>query len=188
VEGLLGFIPDDLKDAKDAPFVSGMPPFLGMIVSDLPPGILRGAPRHEKWTGHLYAVAPSDYNERTMATLGDSGPYRFGFRVHPSILGQVAAKTAHAFAVASLGLGGFTPFLADYIRAHKPPFDGYHIALLPNMTESEALHEISIRLERALQITVLGTAYHKVYVVRVRFFARLLAPEFIVVVGKPVSI
>jgi hypothetical protein len=84
-----------------------------------------------------------------------------------------------------LGTDSFTPFLTEYIRAHDPPFDGYHMALMINHTESGAFHEIALASALAPVFTAVGVGWRKVYVVRLRLFANLCAPDCVVVVGKP---
>ena len=177
---------EDPPVLKDIDFQPGMPAFLISVVGDHVPGILRLAPKDEPWMGRVFFATPRDFNERGMNTLGE-GTFRHRFKFHAGLFGQMIAKTAHAFAVAALGVNGFEPFLTDYIRAKEPPFDGYHLASLMAVQETEYLHEIW--LERALApiSSAIGIGVREVIIVKWRIFGQLSGPLLMAVVGKPVK-
>jgi len=169
---------------REVPFNPDMPAFLTLPVSDFPPGILRGASKDEIWTGRLFASTQSDFNQRGLKTMGE-GRFRFGFRVHAGVFGQLIAKTCHAFAIAHLGIDGFRPFLTDFVRAHEPPFDGYHLASLVMPQITEYLHEITLETALAQTATAIGITVRNVYVVKWRIFGQLSGPLLMAVVGEP---
>ena len=176
--------PDDNLVEKEIPFTPGMPPFLITFLSEEPPGILTGASRDKEWGGRVFLAMPSDFNEMGKASIG-MGEFRFGFHFHAGVFSQMIAKTAHAYAVAELGIDAFTPSLAEYCIAKEPAFDSYHIAAMFDPRPSDALHEISLGTAFARTTNVLGISTHPVYAVQFRIFAQLSAPTFIVVVGRP---
>lgn len=169
---------------KDIPFHPDMPAFLILPTNDMNPGILRGAPQDEIWSGRISVSTQADFNERGLKTMG-KGAFRFGFKMHAGVFGQLIAKTSHAFAVAHLGIDGFKPFLADFVRANDPPFDGYHLASIITPQKTEYLHEITLGTAFAQKFTVVGIALRPVYIVKWRLFGQLSSPIFVAVVGEP---
>jgi HNH endonuclease len=178
--------PDDAFVEKEISFISGMPPILVLFVTDQPPGICRDAVPNGPWSARLYAVTPSDVQERWDTSVGPID-LRFGFNLHADLVGQMIAKIAHAFAVAALGIGHFIPFLRTYICAKGAPFDGYHIASEANPYLSDAIHEIALYPSWVPNFTPIGTSWRRVYVTRIRLFSILGGPEFCAVVGEPKS-
>jgi hypothetical protein len=171
---------------KEIPFEPGMPAFLLTVVGDNPPGIMRGAPRDEGWMGRVQLSTQADFNERGMKTIGE-GSFRYGFKFHAGIFGQLIAKTSHAFAVAHLGVGGFEPFLTEFIVADEPPFDSYHLASLTYPPQSAYLHEIALQSVFVPATSIIGVGLREVYAVRWRMFGQLSGPVLIAVVGKPTN-
>lgn len=169
---------------REIPFEPGMPAFLMALVADNPPGILRGAPKNEEWLGRIQVSTQADFTERQINTGGPTS-FRYGFRFHAGLFGQLIAKTCHAFAVAHLGVNGFKPFLTDYIRAHDPPFDSYHLASLTTGPYNDYLHEISLRQKFISSSTIIGIVSQEFYLVGWRMFGQLSGPLMMAVVGRP---
>jgi hypothetical protein len=96
------------------------------------------------------------------------------------IFGRMLAKIAHAFAVAELGVSGFTPFLNDLILGkptrHTAQFVGGSFDASPKGKER---NEISISL--------LSAVHRDYYVVRLRLFADMEMPTYLVVAGEPLA-
>lgn len=147
---------------------------------------MRGAPRDEEWLGRVQIATQADFNERAMKTIG-AGRFRYGFKLHAGVYGQLIAKTCHAFAVAHLGVDGFEPFLTDYIMATQPRFDSYHLASTTFPPQTEFLHEISLQSIFVPAVSIVGVGSREVYAVRWRMFGQLSGPVFTAIVGKPVN-
>jgi len=170
------------SDLVEVPF-GGLPPIITMFKSDRPPGILIGARPDEEFPVYGTTLVPPDWNAALLAKFGGEEELQIPGRLHVGFLGQTVAKTAHAYAVACLG-ESMAPFLTDYIRERSPGLPSYYIAALPNAHPSDALHEIRLARSLAPRNTVIGPVQDKVYVVELRLFASLGAPEFLVVVGR----
>ena len=89
---------------------------------------------------------------------------------------RVLAKIAHSYAVAELGLGGFTPLLREFIRGEGGDRFRYVGGEFKPGAPGAGLHEIGF--EQGV------TGY---LVVRIRLFASLGAPVYRVVVGLPLN-
>jgi hypothetical protein len=92
---------------------------------------------------------------------------------------QFLAKTAHALAVAELGIEGFKPLLRKVIDGQFS-FNRMHYLIggFPDhLPPSDTLHEIGLERRTAAN----GKAYA---VAKIRFFANLGAPTYCVVVGE----
>jgi len=96
------------------------------------------------------------------------------------IFRRMLAKIAHSFAVAELGIASFQPLLNDFILGkparHAAQFIGGSVAPEPIGQER---NEISISLFSAV--------HRDYYVVRVRLFADLEMPTYLVVAGEPLA-
>ena len=90
-------------------------------------------------------------------------------------LSQMFAKIAHCYAVARLGLDSFTPILLDHIL--RPEGHPWHFVGggTDAPSASGALHEIGCEIDAG------GTRY---IIVRLRLFAYLGAPEYVIVTGE----
>lgn len=170
---------------QNIPFTAEMPRVFMLFTTDNGPGIARGASPEEECLTRPCSVFPPDSFERFNTTFGKNR-VQYGVTLHEGLFGQVIAKTAHAFAVATLGLNQFKPFLTDYIRAPNPYFDGYHLASRPNRLISDAIHEIELARFKVPWPTIIGTTSREVYGVRLRLFANLGTPDFLIIVGQPV--
>ena len=138
-----------------------------------PPGILVSRPQeHADMRGmwvyrlNLNPASLSKYGIQSIASAV-MNTHRFS---------QMLAKIAHSFAVARFGLHGFTPILLDHIlHTGKCPWhfvggrDG-------DPTVSNALHEI--------EHEECETVAKRFLLVRVRLFANLGAPGYVVVTGE----
>jgi hypothetical protein len=91
-------------------------------------------------------------------------------------LSQMLAKIAHSYAAARLGLDGFRPILLEHIFSDGAcPWHFIGCAQVPP-PQTDALHTIGLYEQP------LGGANH--LIVRVRLFASLGAPDYLVVVGE----
>jgi len=138
-----------------------------------PPGILARRPRdHADMRGmwiyqlNLNPLNLAKYGIQNMASAV----------MDTTRLSQMFAKIAHSYAVACLGLDSFTPMLLDHIL--RP--EGYPWHFVGGGTDapsaSGALHEIGYE-----EIDASGTRY---IIVRLRLFAYLGAPEYVIVTGR----
>jgi len=136
------------------------------------PGILLGLPPGGERTGRFQmAPAVSDFPERIRG-LGRPFNLLIGNKVDAEIFRRVLAKIGHAFAVAELGLDGFTPLLLSAINGSRPDDLPW---LVGSSTDEQDRgtgpeHEISF-----------ADLDPELVVVRVRLFARLgLSPHYVV--------
>jgi hypothetical protein len=141
-----------------------------------PPGILNNRPSNiaemeGAWFAHLTPgpLVPAGFESFASPTLDT---YKFC---------QFLAKIAHCFAVDVLG-DGFTPLLLDVIREEARSTRYDLIGGARNDDHSENLHELALIRQRAG-----GVDYA---LVRIRLFANLGAPTYLVVAGSlpPVAI
>jgi hypothetical protein len=138
-----------------------------------PPGILVGRARElgdmrQMWTYNM------NLNLKTFAKYGIQSMASAVMDTHR--FSQMLAKISHSFAVARLGLEGFTPLLLDHILgAGESP---WHFVGGGNddPPPSLALHEIGHQ-----ECDTNGKRY---LMVRVRLFAGLGAPDYLVVTGE----
>jgi hypothetical protein len=106
---------------------------------------------------------------------------------------KLLAKIAHSFSVASLGYGGFKPYLCGLIRSPaEDATDGPYFVGGPieqseaKLIDSITCYDISQRLGQHTATLFSHIAEGKsLYVVRVQFFtAMVLGPYYDVVVGE----
>jgi len=89
---------------------------------------------------------------------------------------QFLAKIAHCFAVDCLG-DNFEPSLPDFIRAKEPSPRSDFVGGIPDdLPPSENLHELALEWRNSRNL-----AYA---VVKIRLFANLGMPTYLVVAGK----
>ena len=89
------------------------------------------------------------------------------------------AKTAHAYAVAELGIDNFTALLPKAIIGKKPWHSAYLVGgFTERVPPSKAIYEVEIQEGPAPDGTPLIG-------VRVRFFGGMGAPTYLVIVGLP---
>lgn len=179
----------DDGELADLPLANAAPFMLALPISDNLPGILTGAaPKDAQKSFQLGMFGQRDWNPVALKWVGRPAHYKTSYYGHMGVLGQVIAKTAHAYACAKLGPDAFTPFLTGYILANEPPFDahlmGIHDSHDVGMSE---LHFLTINLASVPRWTVVGPVVERVYVVGMRFFANRPTPSFIAVVGRPIG-
>lgn len=95
---------------------------------------------------------------------------------NPFFMARLLAKIAHGMAVFTFGLDGFKPFLLDIISDKDLSQTFYYVGGEPDISEKDA-HELDVRcgIDRISGYVV----------VRIRLFANLGAPAYLVVVGDP---
>ena len=138
------------------------------LVPDFGPGGMRSGPWLHRFTWDLDVL-------RWRYGLTD-----FGFpSLDTNALCRVLAKTAHSYAVAELGLGGFSPLLLPLILGDgaDPGRYRYVGGQLHTSPPGTSLHEIGFEDGDAGYL-----------VVKIRLFASLGAPVYRVVVGTPISL
>ncbi len=146
-----------------------------------PPRLLFGLPDAEGGFAGRVTIRPmaDDLGARADRLGGKVNLIRRGGFDAPTF-GRMLAKIAHSFAVAELGLGGFRPLLKEVILGeparHLSQFVGGAFALESQGTER---HEISISLRSAV--------YRNYYVVRLRLFADLDMPIYLITAGEPLT-
>jgi hypothetical protein len=135
------------------------------------PGILIGRPIdiaevRGAWFKHLSSGAPVPPGFEAF-----SSPILDTFK-----FAQMLAKIAHCFAIATLA-DGFDPMLVDFIRekANSPRYDLVG-GMSGNEPPSENLHELELKWQKSSGINYV--------LVKIRLFASLGAPTYVVVVGK----
>jgi hypothetical protein len=119
------------------------------------------------WQDHVAVPAPI-----SSATGGAS--IHIG-KVNPQLFARFLAKIAHGYAVAYLGVDGFTPFLPNVILDESSDPFLYVGGFSEPPANEAALHFVE------QGHAVLGDT--KFALVRVRLFASLGAPEYVVVAG-----
>jgi hypothetical protein len=146
-----------------------------------PPRLLFGAPDPDGGFAGRVTIRPlmGDLGVRADRLGGEVNLVRrAGFDA--PIFGRMIAKIAHSYAAAELDLAGFRPFLTDFIlgkpTAHGAQWVGGEFAAEPKGTER---NEISINLWSAL--------YKDYYVVRLRLFADLEMPIYLIIAGEPIN-
>jgi hypothetical protein len=144
------------------------------------PGILAGAAATEEFGGGIALAMLPQFGERLNA-LG--GPPRGKRQVElrgfgdAESLGRVLAKSAHAYAVAELGMNAFKPFLIDIVLGRPPLNIGHFVGSgVGDHPLGNDLHEIAIA-DPALG----GNRY---VVVKIQLFANHKMPVHYVVVGE----
>lgn len=138
------------------------------------PRIFASADASPGWTGSFWFWQ----EEMALPTLNSSIAGRGGLHVaevNPTLFARFLAKIAHGYAVAHLGMDGFRPYLPPVIlRDTEDPFRyvGGYLEPPPN---PGALHQVT---QGYAEIN--GAKY---VLVRIRLFALLGAPEYVVVAG-----
>jgi hypothetical protein len=144
------------------------------------PGILAGAAPREEFGGGIALAMLPQFGERLNALGGPPrGRRQVEFRGFGDAesLGRVLAKSAHAYAVAELGMDAFKPFLTDIILG-RPPFHlGHYVGSgVGDHPLGNDLHEITFANP------LLGD--NRYVVVKVQLFANHKMPVHFVVVGE----
>jgi len=126
----------------------------------------------------VVAPAVSDLNQRIKRMPGGL-QFQLGGGVSAETFGRMLAKIAHAFAVATLGLHGFTPFLPPVIIGQPPYRLGRFVGSgMIEEQKSKERHEIRLTLMKDLRGTDL-------IMVRIRLFGDRGCPSHYVVAGTP---
>ncbi len=94
---------------------------------------------------------------------------------------QLLAKIGHAYAVAEIGLSHFSPLLVDLILGRDDHL-GHHIG-----TETKNPGGNTTKLHTLALTSARDANGDELIVVNVRLFARLSAPPYHVVVGRPLA-
>jgi hypothetical protein len=145
------------------------------------PGLLLGVSQTDGLGAALIHMRPVPENfEHRVRALGGSIRIKLGEDASIPIFARVLAKIAHAYCVAEIGLGNFTPLLPDIILGRP---SAHTITDLVGTGASEEApgnnrHEISFS-------STLGSG--RLIVVRVRLFANISRPTraHLVVAGFP---
>lgn len=144
-----------------------------------PPRLLFGASDPDGGFAGRITIRPmtADLGARSMRLGGKVNLIRRGGFDAP-MFGRMLAKIAHSFAAAELGLGGFRPLLNDLILGkptrHAAQFVG---GTFEPEAKGQERNEISISLMSAV--------FRDYYVVRLRLFADLEMPSYLIVAGEP---
>jgi hypothetical protein len=144
-----------------------------------PPRLLFGASDPDGGFAGKITIRPmtADLGARSMRLGGKVNLIRRGGFDAP-MFGRMLAKIAHSFATAELGLGGFRPLLNDLILGkptrHAAQFVG---GTFEPEAKGQERNEISISLMSAV--------FRDYYVVRLRLFADLEMPSYLIVAGEP---
>jgi hypothetical protein len=108
--------------------------------------------------------------------------YRLHSFAHPALDShsflRMIAKIAHSFLTAEMGVEAFRPTLPDVILGKSEEFWRYVGGIVDPGPASDQLHEISIEQQRSHE----GRSF---YMVRLRLFANLGAPAYMVAAGEP---
>lgn len=120
------------------------------------------------WQEHVAVPAP-------IASATDGASIHVG-KVNPELFARFLAKIAHGYAVAYLGVDGFTPFLLEAILSESSDPFLYVGGFSEPPANEHALHFLQHGH------AVLGDT--TLVLVRIRLFASLGAPEYVVVAGK----
>jgi hypothetical protein len=137
-----------------------------------PPGILVGRPRDQADMRQMW-MYKMNLNAHSFAKYGIQSMASAVMDVQR--VSQMFAKIAHCYATACYGIDGFTPLLLDHILGDgKFP---YHFlgGTDDERSAGNVLHELSDEL-----IEANGTVY---LLARIRLFANLGAPTYVVVTG-----
>jgi hypothetical protein len=167
-------------DGADASVLAeGYPGLLVSFAFPLP-GILAGAAPGEEFGGGIALAMLPQFGERLNALGGPPrGRRQVEFRGFGDAesLGRVLAKSAHAYAVAELGMDGFKPFLIDIILGRPPLHLGQYVGSgVGDHPLGNDLHEITFA------DPALGA--DRYVVVKIQLFANHKMPVHYVVVGE----
>jgi hypothetical protein len=144
------------------------------------PGILADAASVEEFSGGIALATLPQFGERLNAIGGAlRGRKRVELRGFSDAgsLGRVLAKSAHAYAIAELGMDGLNPFLSDIIL-DQPPFHlGHYVGSgVGDHPLGSDLHEIDFA------DSALGD--NRYVVAKIQLFANHKMPVHYVVVGE----
>lgn len=107
-----------------------------------------------------------------------SGQSMFLPPINVPLFSRFLAKTAHAYAIAELGIGTFTPLLPEVIlERHDRPVD--FVGCFREPPDETLPHRVQMMYIMLNEV--------KLVCVQIRLFAKLGAPEYVVVVGTPFS-
>ncbi len=167
-------------DGADASVLAGGYPGLLISFAFPLPGILAGAAPGEEFGGGIALAMLPQFGERLNALGGPPrGRRKVEFRGFGDAesLGRVLAKTAHAYAVAELGMDAFKPLLIDIILGRPSLHIGQYVGSgVGDHPLGNDLHEI------AFADPALGD--NRYVVVKVQLFANHKMPVNYVVVGE----
>jgi hypothetical protein len=167
-------------DGVDASILAeGYPGLLISFAFPLP-GILVGAAYTEEFGGGVALAMLPQFGERLNALGGPPrGRRQVEFRAFADAesLGRVLAKSAHAYAVAELGMDAFKPFLIDIILGRPPLHIGQYVGSgVGDHPLGNDLHEITFA------DPALGD--NRYVIVKIQLFANHKMPVNYVVVGE----
>lgn len=126
------------------------------------------------WTGEFWLWQEHVETPAPIASSTDGASIHVG-KVNPELFARFLAKIAHGYAVAYLGVDGFTPFLPGLILDDSSDPFLYVGGYSEPPADPAALHQF----EQGHAVLG-GTKYA---LVRIRLFASLGAPEYVVVAG-----
>jgi hypothetical protein len=153
-------------------------PFLVVFLTYPMPTLLTGEAKSIRWkdiavSGEISVAANSDGAQQVIQAIPDISQETFA---------RMLAKIAHGFAVAELGVGGFTPLLLDVIKrpdAYTPHYVGGIWGDPAPPDEAGTLHEMSLSVEPV------GAAVY--LTATLRLMAHQRSPIYRVVVGELTS-
>lgn len=163
-------------------YTSESPWILVQDATGMEPGIMLG--REESSSPQLYvqAISQVDASDRLLAALAGSQGGMAGSAVGGDWL-YVAAKSAHAFAVASLGQGAFYEFLPNYILRKSEGSGTHWVGSGRTPYEvTDTLHWI--RLFDCPLFDKNTQSLDRVYVVQLRLFANVPSHVYTIAVGR----
>jgi hypothetical protein len=154
------------------------PGILTMFRFGMPAALLCVNPDDEITGNVVVAPAVSDLNQRIKRAPGGL-QFRLGNGVSAETFARMLAKIAHAYATATLGIDGFTPFLPPTIIGEPP----YRLARIVGSgvieeQKSKERHEIQLTRMKDLRGADL-------IMVRIRLFGDRGCPSHYVVAGTP---
>jgi hypothetical protein len=169
----------DLDGVEASVLAKGYPGLLISFAFPLP-GILIGAEPSEEFSGGVALATLPEFGERLNALGGPPrGKRRISFRGFGDAedVGRLLAKSAHAYAVAELGMGAFKPFLIDIILGRPPLYIGQFVgSAVGDYPQGNDLHEINFADPS------LGN--NRYIIVKIQLFANHKMPVHYVVVGE----
>jgi hypothetical protein len=147
--------------------------FLGMTTEFARPGILRGAPKIDRFTGTVWVK----FNQEELQKVACPGESVAGLgKFNPFTYGRMICKIAHSLAVAEFGANSFVAFLPDIILGKQPHLTHYLSAQVSPEADQQGLHN--------LHIGWLETAVPPYLVAYIRLFCNWGTPDYMVVVGQ----
>ncbi|WP_172704877.1 hypothetical protein [Sphingomonas sp. LH128] len=154
-------------------------PYFELIqaLTNSPPGILAGSLPSEDLPCYLQIIYPNDTTNFALVARGD-------ITVSTNSWFKTAAKVAHGFAVANLGIEALQPMVHNWIIGLEPVHGTYWVGTAGPYEASEALH--TMRLFEATFWAPQRQRFEMFYIVEVRLFANMPSHIYTVVVGtKP---